>query len=96
MPQAVEPGFMVFLAEGRDPAGAVRGLKDAGHLVVNVENGGDFVVAADAVRDVHDGKVILDFERLAAPMQEALRHLHDAEYDVYRAEDPAQGTPDET
>jgi hypothetical protein len=95
MPQAIEPGFVAFLGEGRDPAGAVRGLQDAGHLVVNVENGGDFVVAADAVHAVHDGKVILDFARLPPPMQDALRHLHDAEYDAYRAADPAQGTPDE-
>ncbi len=95
MPQAIEPGFMVFLAEGHDAAGAVRDVKGAAHLVVNVENGGDFVVSTDAVRDVHDDKVILDYDRLPADMQEALRHLHDAEYPAYRAADPAQGTPEE-
>lgn len=95
MPQAIEPGFMVFLADGQDPAGAVRELKDGRHLVVNIENGGDFTVTADAVRDVHDDKVILDYARLPPPVQEALRHLHDAEYRAYRAADPAQGTPDE-
>ena len=95
MPQAIEPGFMVFLADGHDAAGAVRDVKGTAHLVINIENGGDFVVAADAVRDVHDDKVILDYERLPAPMQEALRHLHEAEYRQYRAADPEQGTPDE-
>lgn len=95
MSQAIEPGFMVFLADGNDPAGAVRELKDAGHMVINVENGGDFTVTAEAVRDVHDDKVILDYARLPPPMQEALRHLHDAEYRAYRAADPAQGTPDQ-
>jgi hypothetical protein len=95
MPQAIEPGFMVFLAEGRDPAGAVRALQDARHVVVNIENGGDFTVPADAVRDVHDDKVILDYARLPERMQQALRHLHDAEYAEYRAADPEQGTPDE-
>lgn len=95
MPQAIEPGFMVFLAEGQTAAGAVRDLKGAAHLVVNVENGGDFVIAADAVRAVHDGKVILDYDRLPADMRDALRHLHDAEYPQYLAADPAQGTPDE-
>lgn len=95
MPQAIEPGFMVFLADGRDAAGAVRELTDTGHVVVNIENGGDFTLDASAVRDVHDDKVILDYERLPAPVQEALRHLHDAEYRAYRAADPAQGTPDE-
>jgi hypothetical protein len=96
MPQAIEPGFMVFLGEGNDPAGAVRGIGDASHVVINVENGGDFLVDAAAVRDVHDDKVILDFARLPPPMQEALRHLHDAESDEYRAADPAQGTPEES
>ena len=95
MPQPIEPGFMVFLGEGRDPAGAVREVRDAGHVVINIENGGDFTVAADAVRDIHDDKVILDYARLPEPMREALRHLHDAEYAEYRAADPAQGTPDE-
>jgi hypothetical protein len=95
MPQAIEPGFMVFLADGNDPAGAVRGLGDASHVVINIQNGGDFLVHADAVRDVHDDKVILDFARLPAPMQDTLRHLHDAESDGYRAVDSAQGTPEE-
>lgn len=95
MPQAIEPGFMVFLADGHDPAGAVRALQDTGHVVINIENGGDFTVDATAVRDVHEGKVILDYARLPERMQEALRHLHDAEYRAYRAADPAQGIPDE-
>jgi hypothetical protein len=38
MPQPIEPGFMVFLADGHDPAGAVRGIDDDGHLVVDIEN----------------------------------------------------------
>lgn len=95
MPQTIKPGFMVFLADGQAAAGAVREVKDSGHLVVNVENGGDFVITADAVRDVHDDKVILDLARLPPPMQDALRHLHDAEFQVYRAADPAQGTPED-
>lgn len=87
MPQPIEPGFMVFLADGDDPAGAVREVIDAQHVVVNIENGGDFTVPADAVRDVHHDKVILDYARLPEPMQRALRHLHDAEYRAYRAAD---------
>ncbi len=47
MAQAIEPGFMVFLADGHDPAGAVRGLQDTGHVVVNIENGGDFTIDAE-------------------------------------------------
>ena len=95
MPQAIEPGFMVFLADGHDSAGAVREVTDAQHVVINVENGGDFSVSAEAVRDVHDDKVILDYARLPPQMQEALCHLHDAEFAEYRAADPEQGTPAE-
>lgn len=96
MPQTIEPGFMVFLADGHAAAGAVREVQDAGHLVVNIENGGDFVIAADAVLDVHEDKVIIDIARLPPKMQDALRHLHDAEFPVYRATDPEQGTPEVT
>lgn len=95
MPKNIEPGFMIFLADGQSAAGAVREVKDSGGLVVNVENGGDFDIAADAVSDVHEGKVILHLDRLPDSMQEALRHLHDAEYPIYRADDPAQGTPED-
>lgn len=95
MHQTIQPGFMVFLADGQDAAGAVREVKGGTQLIVNIENGGDFIVAFDAVRAVHDDKVILDHDRLPAPMQEALRHLHEAEYPAYRAADPAQGTPEE-
>lgn len=94
MPQTIEPGFMIFLADGQTAAGAVREVKDAGDLVVTVENGGDFVIGADAVRDVHHNKVILDLARLPPAMQDALRHLHDAESPQYSAADPEQGTPD--
>jgi hypothetical protein len=41
--------------------GAVRGNPpDANALAVYVENGGDFVVPLEAVRRVHNGKVILN------------------------------------
>ena len=93
MPQSIEPGAMVFLADGKDPAGAVRGLDGPRHLVVNIENGGDFSVSADAIRDVHEGKVILDVDHLPQAVRQALRHPHDAEYpdSVYAATDPKEG-----
>lgn len=93
MQQQIEPGFRVFLGEGMDGAGAVRGLTDDGNVVVNIENAGDFTLPMSAVRDVHDDKVILDFAQLSVPMREALHHLHDAEFDEYAAADPDDGTP---
>ena len=50
---------MAFLAEGKEGIGAVRAVA-ADHIVVYVENGGEFKVARSAVRRVHDDKVILD------------------------------------
>lgn len=94
MSQPIEPGFMVFLADGQAAIGAVRELKGTEQLVVNVENGGDFIIAAGAVRDVHEDKVIVDVARLPLLMQEALQHLHDAEFRAYRAADPEQGMPE--
>ena len=91
--QRIEPGFRVFLGEGMDGAGAVREVRDNGDLVVNIENAGDFTLPPSMVRDAHDDKVILDFGRLPQPLREALHHLHDAEYPLYAAADPEQGTP---
>jgi hypothetical protein len=92
--QQIEPGFMVFLGEGKDGAGAVREVRpEGGGIVVNIENGGDFTLPLSAVRAVHDDKVILDFECLSTELRDALHHLHDAEYPLYAAADPEQGTP---
>ena len=91
--QQIEPCFRVFLGEGMDGAGAVRALGDNGDVVVNIENAGDFSLPLSSVRDVHDDKVILDFERLPVPLREALHHLHDAEFPDYAAADPDEGTP---
>jgi hypothetical protein len=91
--QRIEPGFRVFLGEGMDGAGAVRSLGADGAVVVNIENAGDFTLPMSAVRDVHDDKVIIDFDALSVPMREALHHLHDAESPEYAAADPDEGTP---
>jgi len=94
MSQKVEAGFMVFVADGESGIGAVREvLGDGGELLINIQNGGDFTIPVSAVRDVHSGKVILDVERLDAPLRAALDHPHDAEYPRYAALDPKAGTP---
>ncbi|NZA27119.1 hypothetical protein H0E84_12085 [Luteimonas sp. SJ-92] len=80
MPERIEVGCMVFVVDGELGVGAVREVRSASaELVVNIENAGDFVIPLDAVRDVHSGKVVLDVERLPAPVREALGHAHDAE-----------------
>jgi len=92
--QRIEPGFRVFLGEGMDGAGAVREVRD-GEVVLNIENAGDFTLPMSVVRDVHDDKVILDFDALPTRVREALHHLHDNESDEYAAADPDEGTPRE-
>ncbi|MCA9673579.1 MAG: hypothetical protein H6709_10355 [Kofleriaceae bacterium] len=74
----VEIGDQAYLEDGGEEVGAVREVHPT-ELVVYVEGAGDFVVPATAVRDVHHGKIILDFEALAPAMRAAVQHAHDAE-----------------
>jgi hypothetical protein len=78
----VEIGFQVFLSEGGEEFGAVRAVGPR-ELVVYVENGGDFVVPAEAVQSAHDGKVVLDGSRLDARIWAAISHAHDREDPSY-------------
>ncbi len=95
MREQLEVGQMLFVADGGVGVGAVREVNENG-VVVNIQNAGDFTLPLEAVRDVHSGKVVLNLERLDAPVLEALRHVHDAEYPAYAAIDPTDGTPDGT
>lgn len=94
MQERIEVGQMVFVADGGVGVGAVRETRDDG-LVVNIQNAGDFVLPLDAVRDVHSGKVVLNVDRLAPEIVEALRHVHDAESPEFAVVDPRDGTPDD-
>lgn len=89
----VEVGHMVFVAEGQMGVGGVREVRDD-EFVVNIQNAGDFVLPLSAVRGVHDGKVVLDLQRLEPDVVEALRHVHDAELPEFAVLDPRDGTPD--
>ena len=44
-----------------------------------MENGGEFVIPAAAVRSAHDGKVVLDRARLDEAILDAIAHAHDRE-----------------
>lgn len=81
MMQRVETGFQVFTRDGGDEVGAVREVRPAGRpeIVVYVENYGEVLLPMDAVRSVHDGKVILDLEALDPVALQAIAHAHDAE-----------------
>jgi hypothetical protein len=76
----IEIGFQVYVAEGGEMFGAVRGYVPEGNaLIIYVENAGDFEVPLSAVQSVHDGKVVLDAERLDARLRHAITHAHDRE-----------------
>lgn len=94
MAERLEVGQMVFVVDGEVGVGAVREVReDAAKFVVNIQNGGDFVLPTSAVKDVHSGKVILAVERLPEAVRNALRHPHDAELhsSMYAATDPSDG-----
>ncbi len=92
MREEIQAGHMVFVSDGQVGIGAVREvLRDSSQIVVNIENGGDFVLPMDVVRDVHSGKVLLDVDKLDAPVREALRHVHEAEDPDYGALNPGEG-----
>ena len=78
MNEPIERGFMAFIAEGREGIGAVREVA-RDHIVIFVENAGEFEVPRSAVRKVHDDKVILDPKRLDKTLLEAVGHVHDRE-----------------
>ncbi len=71
-------GYQVYVEEGGEEIGAVREVH-RDHLLVYVENAGDFKVDGDAIRSVHDGKVLLDVAQLADDLRAAIGHAHDEE-----------------
>jgi hypothetical protein len=78
MDEPIEQGFMAFIAEGQEGIGAVREV-ERGHIVLYVENAGEFNVPRSAIRHVHDGKVILDAGKLDKALLQAVGHAHDSE-----------------
>ena len=71
-------GYQVYLAEGAEEFGAVR-VVERDHLVVYVENAGEFIVRAEAIRSVHDGKVVLEPDRIDDQLRRAIARAHERE-----------------
>lgn len=74
----VQIGDMVFISEGQEGIGAVRGV-NGDHLLIYVENAGEFEIPGAAIASVHDGKVVVSPARLSRRMLEAIGHVHDRE-----------------
>jgi len=68
-------GDQVYLGESGETFGSVR-LVQATSLVVYVEGAGDFTVPIQAVKSVHDGKVVLMGDKLDSSLQMAIARAH--------------------
>lgn len=71
----VQIGDQLYLEEGGTTFGAVRGVKPRS-LHIYVENAGEFDVLPDAVQAAHDGKVVLDGDRLSDELKRAIARAH--------------------
>jgi len=80
MAEPIRVEHPVFLHEGEVAFGAVRAVNKY-DLVIYIENAGDFTVPMNAVRDVHDVKVVLDCARLDKKTLAAINRAHAAEDD---------------
>lgn len=82
MIESIKIGYQVFSEDGGEEFGAVREISGAaGHrqIVIYVENAGDFVVPASAIKAVHDQKVILSLRAVDQSLRDAIAHAHDNE-----------------
>ncbi len=77
----VSVGDQVFLEEGGEEIGAVRKVAND-HLVVYVEAAGDFVIPGPWVRAAHNGKVVLDPQKVDPQLLAAAAVAHDDESDA--------------
>jgi hypothetical protein len=79
--EQIQEGFGVFSGNGEKAFGAVRQVQTSPtpHLVVYVENAGDFIVGPEAIVSVHLQKVTVDPSKLDLKLRTAIGHAHDAE-----------------
>ncbi len=93
MSSSIEEGYDVFVHDGDVKVGAVRRVTHD-HLMVYVENAGDFIVPRSAVREVEAGKVVLQCNKLDLPLRRAIGHAHDAEDPAARSGFPSADQAD--
>jgi len=72
MHENIQEGFDVFLHDGANAVGAVRGVH-SNAIIVYIEDGGDFEVPIGAVIEAGDQKVVLNSAKLDPRMLEFIR-----------------------
>jgi hypothetical protein len=83
--EQIREGDDVFVHDGDKAFGAVRRISPDGKpdIVVYVEAAGDFVIPLSAVKEVEDGKVVLDCAKLPHRLRRAIGHAHEGEVPGY-------------
>lgn len=71
----VSVGDQVYLDGNDEEIGAVRQVAPD-HVIVYVENAGDFVVRGPHVKSAHDGKLVLDPHHAEPELLSAARDAH--------------------
>ena len=74
----VSVGDQVFVGQALEEVGAVRTVA-RDHLIIYIENAGEFRIDGPTVLSVHDGKVILDPAKLEPRLAEAIADAHASE-----------------
>ena len=74
----VSVGDQVFLDGNDEEVGAVREVKPD-HVIVYIENAGDFIVRGPHVKSAHDGKLVLDPAHAEPELLDAARRAHGRE-----------------
>ena len=79
--EQIREGDDVFVHDGEKAFGSVRRLSPGGkpEIVVYVEAAGDFEIPLSAVKEVNDGKVVLDCAKLPHRLRRAIGHAHQGE-----------------
>jgi len=76
----VEVGDQVFVGKSVEEVGAVRTVA-RDHLIIYIENAGEFRIEGPEVISAHDGKLVLDPEKLEPKLAEAIADAHARETD---------------
>jgi hypothetical protein len=76
----VEIGDQVFVGDGAEEVGAVKTIAHD-HVMIYIENAGEFRLDGPEIISAHDGKLVLDPSKLAPAMADAIAKAHEHEKD---------------